>query len=66
MTIFTVSESRLPQPEEPGLRIYIPQEQGGPFIFPGTRFLFVASYVLQGYGGGIPPCLTENDWHIYI
>jgi hypothetical protein len=32
---FTVS-LRLPQPGEPGSRIYIPQEQGGPVIPPGT------------------------------
>jgi hypothetical protein len=33
---FTVSDSRLPQPGEPGPCIYIPQEQGGPVITPGT------------------------------
>jgi hypothetical protein len=30
----------LPQPGEPGPRIYIPQEQGGPVIPPGTGFTF--------------------------
>jgi hypothetical protein len=44
---------RLPQPGGPGLRIYIPQEQGGPGIPPGTGFPFVPSYDSQGYGGGI-------------
>jgi hypothetical protein len=34
----TVSDSRLPQPGGPGPRIYIPQEQGGPVIPPGTGF----------------------------
>jgi hypothetical protein len=29
---------RLPQPEGPGFHIYIPQEQGGPVIPPGTEF----------------------------
>jgi hypothetical protein len=29
---FTVSDSRPSQPRGPGLRIYIPQEQGGPDI----------------------------------
>jgi hypothetical protein len=29
-----------PQPGGPGTRIYIPQEQGGPVIPPGTGFLF--------------------------
>jgi hypothetical protein len=37
---FTLSDSRLPKPGEPGPRIYIPQEQGGPFIPPGTGFPF--------------------------
>jgi hypothetical protein len=33
---FTVSDSRLSQPGGPGPRIYIPHEQGGPIISPGT------------------------------
>jgi hypothetical protein len=33
-----------PQPGGPGPCIYIPQEQGGPVIPPGTVFPFVASY----------------------
>jgi hypothetical protein len=37
---FTVSDSRLPQSGGPGSRIYIPQEQGGPVIPPGTAFPF--------------------------
>jgi hypothetical protein len=43
---------RLPQPVGPGPRIYIPQEQGGPVISPGTGSLSVAYYDSQGYGGG--------------
>jgi hypothetical protein len=35
-----LSDSRLPQPGGPGPRIYIPQEQGGPVIAPGTGFHF--------------------------
>jgi hypothetical protein len=35
---FTVSDSRLPQSGGPGPRIYIPQEQDGPVIPPGTGF----------------------------
>jgi hypothetical protein len=54
---FTVSDSRLPQPGGPGPRIYIPQEQGGSFIPPGTLLLFIASYDSPGYGGGIRPRL---------
>jgi hypothetical protein len=38
---FTVSDSRLPQPGGPGPRNYIPQEQGGPVIPPGTGFPFL-------------------------
>jgi hypothetical protein len=37
---FTVSDSRLPQPGGPGPLIYIPQEQAGPVIPPGTGFPF--------------------------
>jgi hypothetical protein len=37
---FTVSDSRLPQHGGAGPRIYIPQEQGGPVIPPGTGFPF--------------------------
>jgi hypothetical protein len=44
MTIFTVSDSRLPQPGRPGSRIYFPQQKNGPVIASGTGFLFVASY----------------------
>jgi hypothetical protein len=45
---FTLSDSRLPQPGGPSPRIYIPQALGS---------LFVVSYDLQGYGGGIRPRL---------
>jgi hypothetical protein len=37
---FIVSDSRLPQPEGTGPRIYIPQEQGGPVLPPGIGFPF--------------------------
>jgi hypothetical protein len=37
---FTLSASILPQPGGPGPRIYIPQEQGGLVILPGTGFPF--------------------------
>jgi hypothetical protein len=43
----------LSQIRGPGPHICIPQEQGGPFMPPGTGFLFVASYDSHGYGGGI-------------
>jgi hypothetical protein len=35
-----VSPASNPQPGVPGPRIYIPQEQAGPVIHPGTRFPF--------------------------
>jgi hypothetical protein len=52
-----LSHLRLPQPGEPGPRIYIPQEQGGPFIPLGTGFPFVTSYDSHGSSGGILTCL---------
>jgi hypothetical protein len=38
---FAISDSRLPQPGGPGSRIYIPNEEGGPVIPPGTGFHFL-------------------------
>jgi hypothetical protein len=46
-----LSHLRLPQPGEPGPRIYIPQEQSGPVIPLGTGLPFVASHDSLGYGG---------------
>jgi hypothetical protein len=40
ITIFCSPDSRFPQPGGPGSRTYIPQEQGGPFVSPGTGFPF--------------------------
>jgi hypothetical protein len=45
---FIVSDSRLPQPGEPGSRINIPQEQGGPVIPPGIGFPFRRLLRLEG------------------
>jgi hypothetical protein len=45
---FTVSDSRLFQPGGPGRRIYIPQEQDGPVILPGTGFFFYRLLRLAG------------------
>jgi hypothetical protein len=51
---------RLPQPGGPGPNTYIPQEQGGPAIPPGTGSPCVASYHSQGTGdhrgGLLNPC----------
>jgi hypothetical protein len=45
---FAVTDSRLPQPGAPGPNIYIPQEQGGPVIPPGTGFPFRRLLRLSG------------------
>jgi hypothetical protein len=42
------SHLRLPQPGGPGSRIYIPQEQSGPVIPPGTGFSFCHLLRLAG------------------
>jgi hypothetical protein len=51
---FTVSDSRFPQPGGPGPRIYIPQEQSGSILPPGTGFPFrwllrCYSYIALGW-----------------
>jgi hypothetical protein len=43
-----LSHLRLPQPGEPGPRIYIPQEQGCPVIPPGTGFALHSLLRLAG------------------
>jgi hypothetical protein len=48
-----LSHLKLPQPGDPGSRIYIPQEQGNPVIPPGTGFPSCRLYDSQGSGGGI-------------
>jgi hypothetical protein len=45
---FTISDLRLTQPGGPGPPFYIPQEQGGPVIPPGTRFPFCCLLWLAG------------------
>jgi hypothetical protein len=47
------SHLRFSQPEGPGSRICIPQEQGAPITLPGIGLPFFASYDSQGYSGGI-------------
>jgi hypothetical protein len=44
----SLSHLRLPQPGGPGSRIYIPQEQGGPVIPPGTGFIYPRLLRLAG------------------
>jgi hypothetical protein len=43
-----MSNSSLPQPEGPGPHIYIPQEQSGPVILPGTGLPFRRLLQLTG------------------
>jgi hypothetical protein len=45
---FTASDSRLPYPEWPGPRIYVPQWQGGQVKPPGTEFPFRCLIRLAG------------------
>jgi hypothetical protein len=54
---FIVSDSGHHQPRGSGPRIYIPQEQGGPIIPPGTRFSFRRLLRLAGlrWRYSIPP-----------
>jgi hypothetical protein len=47
-TYFTLSNSRLPQPGGQDPLIYIPHEQGGPVIPPGTGFPFRRLLLLAG------------------
>jgi hypothetical protein len=62
MIKFYVSDSRLPQPGEPGPRIYIPQEQGGPVIPPSIGFPFCRLLRLAGlYGGGVRTSLPTGQ-----
>jgi hypothetical protein len=61
MTTFYCLRFETPPPGGPGYRIYIPQEEGGRVIHPGTGFLSIASYDLEGYGGGIRPSLHKGS-----
>jgi hypothetical protein len=65
---FTVSGSRLPQPGGPGPCIYIPPEEGGPVITPGTGFPFRHLLRLAGirwrYSTPPPHGEPNRDHHI--
>jgi hypothetical protein len=54
---FTVSDSRLPQPEGPGQSRYIPRNRVAQLYLQALGSFFVASYDSQSYGGGIRPRL---------
>jgi hypothetical protein len=66
-----LSHLRLPQPGGPGSRIYIPQEEGGPVIPPGTGFTLRRLLRLAGlrrrYSSPPPPdislCLCNPHVH---
>jgi hypothetical protein len=62
-----LSHLRLLQPREPGSRIYIPQEQGGPVIPPGTGYplsLLLRLAGLRRRYSNTPP--TWRAWTPYI
>jgi hypothetical protein len=57
-----LSHLRLPQPGGPGLHIYIPEEQGGPAIPPGTGFPFLSPLTTRrDYGGSILTRLRAGE-----
>jgi hypothetical protein len=51
---------RLPQPGGPGPRIYIPQEQGGPVIPPGTGFPLCR--LLRLAGNAVEVLFPASTW----
>jgi hypothetical protein len=62
---FTVSDSMFPLSEEPGPRIYIPHEQGGPVISLGNGFPFRRLLRLAGLRwrySNPPPLLMWVTW----
>jgi hypothetical protein len=70
----SLSHMRLPQPGGPGSRIYIPQEQSGPVIHPGTGFPFHRNLRLANLQwiysnplphGSIPTELSLHSTYIY-
>jgi hypothetical protein len=54
---FAISDSRLPKREGPGPHVHIPKN----CVALVLGFLFVASYVLQVYSGGIPNRLKAES-----
>jgi hypothetical protein len=70
----SISDSRLPQPDGSGSRIYIRQEQGGQVTPPGTGFPFHRLLWLTGISWrysnpppcGDPPCSTVACCSSYI
>jgi hypothetical protein len=59
--ILLSQDSRLGQPGGPGPRIYIPRNRVAQLYPQALGSLFVASYVSQGYGGGIPTRLQTES-----
>jgi hypothetical protein len=63
---FTVSHSRLSQPGGPSPRIYIPQEQGGPLIPPGTGFTFRRLLLFAGLWWRYSNPLPHGYWSLAL
>jgi hypothetical protein len=59
---FIIFYCHRPRPGGPGARIYIPQEQGGPVIPPGTRFLFRRLLRLAGLRYSNSPSRGVHSW----
>jgi hypothetical protein len=61
-------EIRDPQPGGPSPRIYIPQEQGGPVMPPGTGFLFCRLLRHAGlwWSYSYPPSLGDTCWLVRV
>jgi hypothetical protein len=54
-----LSHLRLPQPGGPGSRIYIPREQGGPVIPPGTGFDWTDLSLNKRSTNDVTPSMSE-------
>jgi hypothetical protein len=59
---FAVSDLSLPHPGGPGSHIYIPQNRVAQLYPQVPGSLFVTSYDLHSYGGGIWTCLHMGYW----
>jgi hypothetical protein len=63
---FTVSDLRLPQPGGPGPCIYIPQEQGGQVIPPGTGYPLIPCWTHRFFFRRMYIFLWKGQWKSWI